>query len=49
MLAAKAVRDVARQTGVEMPISDEIYRILYEGATPRDAVVSLMSRALKPE
>lgn len=49
VLAARAVREVATRTGVEMPICDEIYRILYEGATPRDAVVSLMSRALKPE
>lgn len=49
VLAAKAVREVASQTGVEMPISAEIYRILYEGATPREAVGALMSRALKPE
>ena len=49
VLAAKAVREVARDQGVEMPICHEIYRILYEDATPRDAVVALMSRALKPE
>ncbi len=49
VLAAKAVREVARQTGVEMPICEEIYRILYEGASPREAVGALMSRALKPE
>ena len=49
VLAAKAVREVADGNGVEMPICEEIYRILYEGATPRDAVVALMSRALKPE
>ncbi len=49
VLAAKAVREVARETGVEMPISEEIYRILYEGAVPREAVGALMSRALKPE
>lgn len=49
VLAAKAVSEVAAQTGVEMPICREIYRILYEGATPRDAVNALMSRALKPE
>lgn len=49
VLAARAVRKVARETGVEMPISDEIYRILHEGAAPREAVGALMSRALKPE
>lgn len=49
VVAAKAVRAVASQTGVEMPICHEIYRILYEGASPREAVGALMSRSLKPE
>ena len=49
VLAAKAVREVANKTAVEMPICEEIYRILYEGAAPREAVGALMSRALKPE
>lgn len=49
VLAAKAVHEVAEKTGVEMPICNEIYRILYEGAAPREAVGALMSRALKPE
>lgn len=49
VLAAKAVQAVAEQHGVEMPICTQVYRILYEGASPRDAVSALMSRALKPE
>jgi glycerol-3-phosphate dehydrogenase (NAD(P)+) len=49
VLAAKAVHEVADRTGVEMPICQQIYRILYEGASPREAVGALMSRALKPE
>lgn len=49
VLAAKAVHEVATATGVEMPIAHQIYRILYEGASPREAVGALMSRALKPE
>ena len=49
VLAAKAVHAVAEKHGVEMPICGQIYRILYEGAAPRDAVGALMSRALKPE
>lgn len=49
VLAAKAVREVALKNDVEMPICHQIYRILYEGASPRDAVGALMSRALKPE
>ena len=49
VLAAKAVHQVARDTGVEMPISEQIYRILYEGLSPREAVGALMSRPLTPE
>lgn len=49
VLAAKAVHTVAARHGVEMPICTQVYRILYEGASPRDAVTALMSRSLKPE
>ena len=49
VLAAKAVRKVAQDNDVVMPICDEIYRILYEGVSPREAVSALMGRALKPE
>jgi glycerol-3-phosphate dehydrogenase (NAD(P)+) len=49
VLAAKAVREVADRLGVEMPICHQVYRILYEGASPREAVGALMGRALKPE
>jgi glycerol-3-phosphate dehydrogenase (NAD(P)+) len=49
VLAAKAVHEVAGRLQVEMPICQQIYRILYEGAEPREAVGALMSRALKPE
>jgi glycerol-3-phosphate dehydrogenase (NAD(P)+) len=47
--AAKAVHQVADRLGVEMPISQQIYRILYEGKEPRAAVDALMGRALRPE
>ena len=49
VLAAKAVRKVAEEQGVIMPICNEIYRILYEGVSPGEAVGTLMSRGLKPE
>ena len=49
VLAARAVREVARRHGVEMPISEQIYRILYEGAPPRAAVYALMGRTVKAE
>jgi glycerol-3-phosphate dehydrogenase (NAD(P)+) len=47
--AAKAVHEVAEKLGIEMPIVNQVYRILYEGVTPREAVEALMSRELKPE
>jgi len=49
VLAAKAVKEVADQLDVDMPICLQIYRILYEGVAPREAVGALMGRALKPE
>jgi glycerol-3-phosphate dehydrogenase (NAD(P)+) len=49
VLAARAVRSVARRLGVEMPITEQIYRVLYEGATPKEAVQNLMQRAIRSE
>jgi glycerol-3-phosphate dehydrogenase (NAD(P)+) len=49
VLAAHAVRDVALRAGVEMPICEQVYRVVHEGVAPKDAVKELMSRALKPE
>lgn len=49
VLAAKAVHAVAERLHVEMPICQQIYRVLYDGAPPREAVAALMGRALKPE
>lgn len=49
VLAARAVREVATRAKVEMPISEQIYRVVHEGVAPKDAVKELMSRALKPE
>ncbi|HEX2667357.1 MAG TPA: NAD(P)H-dependent glycerol-3-phosphate dehydrogenase [Gammaproteobacteria bacterium] len=47
--AAEAVHVLAKRLGVEMPICEQIYRILYEGQDPRTAVEALMGRALKSE
>ena len=47
--AARAVHEVAEKLGIEMPIVNQVYRILYEGVTPREAVEALMRRELKPE
>jgi glycerol-3-phosphate dehydrogenase (NAD(P)+) len=47
--AARAVHEVAEKLGIEMPIVNVVYRILYEGLSPREAVSTLMKRELKPE
>ena len=49
VLAAKAVKGVADRLGVDMPICLALYRILYEGLAPREAVTALMGRALTSE
>jgi glycerol-3-phosphate dehydrogenase (NAD(P)+) len=40
---------LACKLGVEVPITEQAYRILYEGKDPRQAVADLMLRELKPE
>jgi glycerol-3-phosphate dehydrogenase (NAD(P)+) len=47
--AAEAVHEVATKRSIEMPICDQIYRILYEELPPREAVSALMSRELTTE
>jgi len=44
-----SAHNLARREGVEMPISDEVYHVLYRNRSPRKAIEDLMSRALKPE
>lgn len=46
---AKSVYNLSRKLGVEMPISHEVYRVLYEDRSPADAVYRLMTRSLKNE
>ena len=49
VLNARSTRDLARKLKVEMPISEMVYRVLYEGQAPRQAVGELMNREMKPE
>jgi glycerol-3-phosphate dehydrogenase (NAD(P)+) len=49
VLAARAVHQVAGKAGVEMPICEQIYQILYHDADPGEAVAALMKRDLKSE
>jgi glycerol-3-phosphate dehydrogenase (NAD(P)+) len=45
----RSVHDLAEKQGVEMPITQQVYRILYEGTNPKDAVRELMSRDPREE
>jgi glycerol-3-phosphate dehydrogenase (NAD(P)+) len=46
---AKATRELARKHQIEMPVVEEVYRILYEGKDPQQALRDLMTRGLKDE
>ena len=43
------VRDLARRFLIDMPITEEIHKILYHGHSPREVVTSLLSREPKSE
>jgi glycerol-3-phosphate dehydrogenase (NAD(P)+) len=42
--AARAIYEKARQLQLEMPITNEVYRVLYENKNPQDAVSDLENR-----
>jgi glycerol-3-phosphate dehydrogenase (NAD(P)+) len=46
---AREVYQLARKLGVEMPITEQTYRVLYEGLEPHQAVVNLLQREPKSE
>jgi glycerol-3-phosphate dehydrogenase (NAD(P)+) len=45
----KAVKKLADATDVEMPITNEVYAVLYEGKSAKEAAASLMMRPLRGE
>ncbi|MDH5784361.1 MAG: NAD(P)-dependent glycerol-3-phosphate dehydrogenase [Chromatiales bacterium] len=47
--SAPEVYQLSRQMGVEMPISEQVYRVLYEGLSPQQAVEVLLGREQKAE
>jgi len=46
---AKTIHALGMEQGVEMPITDAVYKLCYENYPPLEAVKSLMSRDMKPE
>jgi len=49
ILACRVVYEEAQKQGISMPITTEVYHVLYEGKSPYDAVNDLMKRSLKSE
>lgn len=47
--AAATAKRLADQYGVEMPITEAAYAVLYEGKEPRKVILELMTRAKKHE
>ena len=45
----KSVYNMSRELGVEMPIVEQVYRMLYEDLDPKEALQTLMSRDLRHE
>ena len=46
---AKVVYEEALKYGISMPITDQVYKVLFEGKKPSAALSELMSRELKAE
>ena len=46
---AKAALQMAQRLNVEMPITEQVYGVVFENKDPRQAVMDLMMRAAKPE
>jgi len=44
-----SVHDLSTRTGVEMPIVEQVYRVLYQKQSPKVAITELMTRRLKAE
>ncbi len=47
--SAAPVRTLARAKGIDLPIAEEVFRVLHEGRAPKDCVAALMSRGRKDE
>ena len=47
--AAKSAWELCKQQGIEMPILQAAYRVLYEGTDAKRAVMELLKRVKKAE
>ena len=49
VLAARETYLLAQKYNIEMPITEQTYKVLYENLDPRVAVQNLLTREQKPE
>lgn len=49
IFTTKAALQLAKKSGVEMPITEQMHAVLNQGKSPRDAIQTLMTRASKRE
>lgn len=46
---SKSVYDLSRKVEVEMPIAENVYKVIHHGMPARQGVQNILSRSLKPE
>ena len=49
VVTTRSARDLGHKLGVELPITEQVYGILYENKDPKQAMAALMGRAQKHE
>ena len=49
VITTRSARELAERAGVDMPIVDAVFSVLFDGQTPRDAIVDLMNRDPRAE
>ncbi|MER6898219.1 NAD(P)H-dependent glycerol-3-phosphate dehydrogenase, partial [Amycolatopsis sp. NPDC000740] len=47
--SCSSIRELAQRAGVDMPITDAMFRVCHEGVDPRQAGAELLGRSRKPE
>ena len=46
---ARSIHDLIQKSNIEMPICEQIYRVLFEEISPRNGILELMGRELVDE
>ena len=49
IVCCKIVHEVAKENGISMPITEQVYQVLFEDKNPIDSINELMNRDLKKE